>query len=93
MVAYKKACTKKNIPSEENFNGFVKVLITHILYRKTTTEAYLEPSLFAKKRSQMLDWVLNIPQSPEKLLQECEYMANSPSLIKGAASTMLSIKK
>ena len=26
--------------SEENFNGQAKVLITHIVYRRTTPEAY-----------------------------------------------------
>ena len=31
--------------------------------------------------SQMLGWVLNTPLRSERLLQECEYMANSPSLI------------
>ena len=31
--------------------------------------------------SQMLDWVLNTHLSSERLLQECEYMTNSLSLI------------
>ena len=29
----------------------------------------------------MLDWVLITPLSSERLLQECEYMTNSPSLM------------
>ena len=75
-------------------NGHAKILITHILYRRTTPEAYLEPSRrstmepFCKKSnffktfpSQMLEWVLNIPLSSEKLLQEWEYMTNSPYLM------------
>ena len=47
---------KKSIPSEENFNGHAKILITHILHRRITPEAYLEPSrtstieLFCKKK-------------------------------------------
>ena len=36
--------TKRSISSEGNFNGHAKILITHILYRNTTPEAYLEPS-------------------------------------------------
>ena len=35
--------TKKRTPSEENFNNYAKILITPILYRGTTREAYLEP--------------------------------------------------
>ena len=31
---------KKSMHSEENFNGQTKVLITHIVYRRTTPEAY-----------------------------------------------------
>ena len=87
--------TKRSISSEENFNGHAKILITHILYRNTTPEAYLEPSrpstmeLFLQKDAnffknfppQMLDWVLNIPLSSERLLQKCEYMTNLPSLM------------
>ena len=93
--------TKKRTPSEEKFNHYAKILITPILYRGTTLEAYLEPSRrstmehFCKNNqrvktvnnfgksssSQMFDRVLNTPLSSEKLLQECEYMTNSPSLI------------
>ena len=36
--------TKKRTPSEEKFNHYAKILITPILYRGTTLEAYLEPS-------------------------------------------------
>ena len=36
--------TKKRTPSEENFNNYAKILITPILYRGTTREAYLELS-------------------------------------------------
>ena len=35
--------TKRSTPSEENFNDYAKILITPILYKRTTTEAYLEP--------------------------------------------------
>ena len=47
---------KKSIYSKENFNGHAKIIITHILYRRTTPEAYLEPSrtstmeFFCKKK-------------------------------------------
>ena len=93
--------TKKKTPSEEKFNHYAKILITSILYRGTTLEAYLEPSRrstmehFCKNNqhvkainnfrksasSQMFGRILNTPLSSEKLLQECEYMTNSPSLI------------
>ena len=93
--------TKKRTPSEEKFNHYAKILITPILYRGTTLEAYLEPSRrstmehFCKNNqrlkavynfrknasSQMFDRILNTLLSSEKLLQECEYMTNSPSLI------------
>ena len=36
--------TKKRTPSEEKFSHYAKILITLILYRRTTLEAYLEPS-------------------------------------------------
>ena len=36
--------TKKNTPSEENFNGYAKILMAHMLYRRTTPEAYLKKS-------------------------------------------------
>ena len=36
--------TKKRTPSEENFNNYAKILITPLVYRGTTREAYLEPS-------------------------------------------------
>ena len=48
--------TKKSTPSEENFNGYAKILITRILYRRKTPDAYLEPSrastveLFCKEK-------------------------------------------
>ena len=35
---------KKSTLSEENFNAYAKILITHILCIRTTSEAYLEPS-------------------------------------------------
>ena len=35
---------KKRTTSEKNFNNYAKILITPILYRGTTAEAYLEPS-------------------------------------------------
>ena len=35
--------TKKRTPSEENFNNYAKILITPILNRGTTREAYIEP--------------------------------------------------
>ena len=36
--------TKKRTPSGEKFNHYTKILITPTLYRRTTLEAYLEPS-------------------------------------------------
>ena len=36
--------TKKRTPSEENFNNYARILITSMLYRGTTLEAYLEHS-------------------------------------------------
>ena len=38
-------------------------------------------NFFKNALSHMLDWVLNTPLSSERLVQECEYMANSLSLI------------
>ena len=38
--------TKKNTPSEENFHGYAKILITHILCRRTTPETYLETYIY-----------------------------------------------
>ena len=35
---------KKRTPSAEKFNNYAKIIITSILYRGTTLEAYLEPS-------------------------------------------------
>ena len=35
---------KKRTPSKENFNNYAKILITLVLYRGTTREAYLEPA-------------------------------------------------
>ena len=35
---------KKRTPSAEKFNNYAKIIITPILYRGTTLEAYLEPS-------------------------------------------------
>ena len=35
---------KMRAPSEGKFNNYAKILITSILYRGTTLEAYLEPS-------------------------------------------------
>ena len=35
---------KKRTPSAEKFNNYAKIIITSILYRETTLEAYLEPS-------------------------------------------------
>ena len=85
----------QNISGQLLQNGHAKVLITHILYRRTTPGEYLEPSRtstvgpFCKKKPsaiffknfppQMLDWVLNNPS--ERLLQEWEYMTNSPFLM------------
>ena len=84
--------TIKNTPSEENFNCYGKILVAHMLYRRTAREAHSEPSrtstikLFLQKEaasnffintlSQMLDWFLNTPLNSERLLQECEYMTN-----------------
>ena len=36
--------TKKSTPSARNFNVYTKILITRIMYTRTTPEAYLEPS-------------------------------------------------
>ena len=55
-VLQPKYLLKKNIYSEKKFNGHAKILITQTLYRRTTTEAYLEPNrtstmeLFYKKK-------------------------------------------
>ena len=35
---------KKRAPLVEKFNHYAKILITPVLYRGTTLEAYLEPS-------------------------------------------------
>ena len=88
---------KKSTPSKENFNDYAKIQSAPTLYRRTTPEAYLEPNrtstieLFCKKKtssiffqsalSQMFDWVLNKPLNSERLLQEFEFMINSPSLV------------
>ena len=32
--------TKNSIPSEENFNGHAKILITHVLYGRANPEVY-----------------------------------------------------
>ena len=61
--------TKRSISSEENFNGHAKILITHILYRRTTPEADLEPStdlrwsLFAKRSRQQFFQKLSTPDA------------------------------
>ena len=36
--------TKKRTPTEEKINNYAKILITPILYRGASLEAYLEPS-------------------------------------------------
>ena len=69
--------TKKSTPPKEKFNIYANIRVTHILYTRTTPEAYLEPNststteLFLQKEavsiffknalSQMLDCVLNTP--------------------------------